>query len=589
MRYHAIGAAPGIAVGPAFNLPQWEYELPDRIVDAAQLGHELQRLYEGVSISKSEIEELKRDISDYFSEEELRIFDAHIAILEDPQFIKEVQNVIREQYKVAEVAVKEVMDQFSHLFEQLEDQVMQHRSLDIRDVGNRLLKHLIGSMHVVEPPDTPYIVVAKELTPSQLAHLDPARLKGIVLLSGSPNSHTVIMARALGIPCVVGLENQLRTPIQSGDLLIIDGVRGIIEVNPDERTLEKVRLMQEEHHRIHAELETIARLPTVTTDGIPVQLLANIGFVTEIQDELLRNAEGVGLHRTEFEYLHRMIWPAEDQLYASYRSAVEKLAGRPYVIRTLDIGADKQLPYYEFAKEDNPSLGVRAIRFSLQHRDKFRTQLRAIVRASRHGPIKLMYPFISSVDEIREANRMLAEVKEELARELPAEGSGESAARMSIETGIMVELPAAVTIIDLLLEEVDFISIGSNDLVQYLLAVDRMNPKVANLYDPYHPAVLRAFRRIVEAARAANKPVSVCGELAGVPEYAPIWIGLGITRLSMSQPAILPLKKHIRNLSAAHCRELTEELFRLRTSEEIRDRVVRFMQSVGDDRISADY
>jgi phosphotransferase system enzyme I (PtsI) len=200
-----------------------------------------------------------------------------------------------------------------------------------------------------------------------------------------------------------------------------------------------------------------------------------------------------------------------------------------------------------------------------------------------------MYPFISSVDEIREANRMLAEVKEELARELPAEGSGESAARMSIETGIMVELPAAVTIIDLLLEEVDFISIGSNDLVQYLLAVDRMNPKVANLYDPYHPAVLRAFRRIVEAARAANKPVSVCGELAGVPEYAPIWIGLGITRLSMSQPAILPLKKHIRNLSAAHCRELTEELFRLRTSEEIRDRVVRFMQSVGDDRISADY
>mgnify|MGYP001300071309 CR=1 FL=1 len=589
MRYHAIGAAPGIAVGPAFNLPQWEYELPDRIVDAAQLGHELQRLYEGVSISKSEIEELKRDISDYFSEEELRIFDAHIAILEDPQFIKEVQNVIREQYKVAEVAVKEVMDQFSHLFEQLEDQVMQHRSLDIRDVGNRLLKHLIGSMHVVEPPDTPYIVVAKELTPSQLAHLDPARLKGIVLLSGSPNSHTAIMARALGIPCVVGLENQLRTPIQSGDLLIIDGVRGIIEVNPDERTLEKVRLMQEEHHRIHAELETIARLPTVTTDGIPVQLLANIGFVTEIQDELLRNAEGVGLHRTEFEYLHRMIWPAEDQLYASYRSAVEKLAGRPYVIRTLDIGADKQLPYYEFAKEDNPSLGVRAIRFSLQHRDKFRTQLRAIVRASRHGPIKLMYPFISSVDEIREANRMLAEVKEELARELPAEGSGESAARMSIETGIMVELPAAVTIIDLLLEEVDFISIGSNDLVQYLLAVDRMNPKVANLYDPYHPAVLRAFRRIVEAARAANKPVSVCGELAGVPEYAPIWIGLGITRLSMSQPAILPLKKHIRNLSAAHCRELTEELFRLRTSEEIRDRVVRFMQSVGDDRISADY
>jgi len=573
MQYHAIGAAPGIAIGTAFSMPQWEYELPDRIVDTAQLGQELQRLYEGVSISKTELEELKQDISAYLGEDELRIFDAHIAILEDPQFIKEVQNVIRQQYKVAEVAVKEVMDQFSHLFEQLEDQVMQDRSLDIRDVGNRLLKHLIGSMNVIEPPeDDPYIIVAKELTPSQLAHLDPKLLMGIVILTGSANSHTAIMARALGIPCVVGLEHALDTPIQTGDLVIIDGGRGIIELNPDEETVANVEQLQEEQRRYQADLSTLAALPAITSDGTMIELLANIGFATEIHDELLHHAEGIGLHRTEFEYLDRNSWPSEEQLYMGYRTAVEKLQGRTYVIRTLDIGADKQLTYCDIPEEDNPSLGMRAIRFTLHHADKFKTQLRAILRASGHGPVKLMYPFISSIDEVREAKRLLEEVKLELMNEmLVAEPSS-----MNIETGIMIELPAAVTIADILVDEVDFISIGTNDLVQYILAVDRMNARVASLYDPYHPAVLRAFRQIAVAAREANKPVSVCGELAGVPEYLPIWIGLGITRLSMSQPAILPLKKHVRRLSAKQCRILTEDLFRCRKSEQIRTLVKQF-------------
>lgn len=570
MRYHAIGAAPGIAYGRAFNLPQWEYELPDRIIDAAQLGQEMQRLYEGINISKSEIEELKQEISPYFGEDELRIFDAHIAILEDPQFMNEVQNVIRQQYKVAEVAVKEVMDRFSHLFEQLEDQVMQDRSLDIRDVGNRLLKHLIGTMNVFEPPaDEPYIIVARELTPSQLAHLNPQKLIGIVIMANSANSHTAIMARALGIPCVVGLEGKLLAPIEDGDQIIIDGDRGLIDVNPDEETLAKYEQEREEYRREQLHLSTLGDLPASTIDGVQVKLLANIGFHLEIKSANIRHAEGIGLYRTEFEYMDRTTWPTEEQLYETYRSMIERLQGRPFVIRTLDIGADKRLPYFDLPDEDNPSLGLRAIRFSLAYPEIFRTQLRAIVRASLHGPVKVMYPFIASVEEVREANRLLDEVRMQLAAQLGREIP-------PLETGIMVEIPAAGTIIDLLADEVEFFSIGTNDLVQYILAADRMNTMVSPVYDPYHPAVIRVFRQIAEAAQQAGKAVSVCGELAGVPDYLPVWIGLGITRLSMAPPAILTVKKRIRSLSADRCRELVRDLFTCKTSEEIKARIAEF-------------
>lgn len=570
MRYHAVGAAPGIAYGSAFHLPHWEWELPDRIIDAAQLGQELQRLYEGISISKSELEQLKQEISEHFGEDELKIFDAHIAILEDPQFMKEVQNIIRQQYKVAEVAVKEVMDRFSHLFAQIEDQVMKDRSIDIRDVGNRLLRHLIGTLNVIEPPpDESYILVAKELTPSQLAHLDPKQLIGIVIMASSANSHTAIMARALGIPCVVGLEGILDIPIETGDMIIVDGDRGFIDVHPDEETIRSYEERVENNRRIQLDLDALHTLSSETVDGFRMNLYANVGFAEEIHEELFRTAEGIGLYRTEFEYLDRMTWPDEEQLYHSYRSAVEKLAGRPFVIRTMDIGADKQLPYFEIPEEDNPSLGMRAIRFSLRFRDIFKTQLRAILRASNHGPIKLMYPFISSLEEVREANQLLAEVNEELS-------AHNNDWNPQVETGIMIELPAAVTIADLLAEEADFFSIGTNDLVQYLLAVDRMNTKVSQLYDPFHPAVIRAFRTIVEAAEEKNTQLSVCGELAGEVDYLPIWIGLGIQSLSMSSHAILPIKQRLRSLSAEDCRELTQKLFRCRTSAEIKAMVDSF-------------
>ena len=570
MRYHAVGAAPGIAYGTAFHLPQWEWELPDRIVDAAQLGQELQRLYEGISISKSEIEELKQEISEHFGEDELRIFDAHIAILEDPQFMKEVQNIIRQQYKVAEVAVKEVMDRFSHLFAQIEDQVMQDRSIDIRDVGNRLLKHLIGTLNVVEPPtDEAYILVAKELTPSQLAHLDPKQLIGIVIMASSANSHTAIMARALGIPCVVGLEGILEKPIETGDMIIVDGDRGIIDVHPDEQTIRSYEERLENNRRKQLDLDALHSLPAETTDGFQVGLYANVGFAEEITEELFNTAEGIGLYRTEFEYLDRLTWPDENQLYESYRSAVEKLAGRPFVIRTLDIGADKQLPYFEIPEDDNPSLGMRAIRFSLKFREIFKTQLRAILRASRYGPIKLMYPFISSIEEVREANQLLAEVNEELSSEY-------GVWHPRVETGVMIELPAAVAIADLLAEETDFFSIGTNDLVQYILAVDRMNTKVSQLYDPFHPAIIRAFRNIVRAAEEKGTQLSVCGELAGEVDYLPIWVGLGIESLSMSAHSILPIKQRLRCLSAKDCRLLTQQLFQCKTSEEMRSLVESF-------------
>lgn len=554
-----IGASSGIAMGKAFVIPSWEWEFPDKLIDVADLAYEFERFYDGIRNSKSEIEHIKQEIASLIGEEESSIFDAHLAILEDPIFMNEVQDIMSHQYKAAEVAVKEAIDKFVDMFDLLEDQYMKDRALDIKDVGNRLLKHLLGKLDPVLPEDQQYVLVAKELSPSQLAHLDLSQALGLVTMLGGKTSHASIMARAMGIPYVLGLEGKLLKPIQTGDFLIIDGDEGIVLVNPDENRIEQYRERKRVWLRMREKLQEIADIPAQTLDGVTIHLSANISSVKEL-DQVVRNgAAGVGLFRTEFLYMDREGLPIEEEQFEVYRQVASHMAQRPVIIRTLDIGGDKHLDYISLPEEENPFLGYRAIRISLDRKDLFKTQLRAILRSSQYGNVKIMYPMISSLNEVREANAILEQAKRELAAEkIPF--------NPNIEVGIMIEVPAAAVIADLLAQEVNFFSIGTNDLVQYVLAVDRMNEMIAHMYDPFHPAVLRMLKHTVEAAKRRGIPISVCGEMAGDIRALPIWLGLGITELSMSVQSILQVKNSILRTGRKQSESLVEQLFACNTS-----------------------
>ncbi|MEX1030665.1 MAG: phosphoenolpyruvate--protein phosphotransferase [Paenibacillaceae bacterium] len=559
-----IGASPGVAIGNAFVLPSWEWDIPDNKIDVTQLASEFERLYQGINQSKHEIEGMKREMTTVVGEETSAIFDAHLAILEDPEFMKEVQGIIQRQYKAAEVAVKEVIDHFTSMFDLIDDEYMKERRTDIKDVGNRLLQHLLGAPDIQLPQDThPFILVAKELSPSQLAHLNPELVLGIATLVGGKNSHAAIMARSMGIPFVISLEDKLLTPIVTGDKLIIDGDQGVVYIEPDAPLKDEYRERQHQIRVNRLKLREQAQSPSITKDGLTVSLNANISSEKELELALKNGAEGVGLFRTEFLYMHRSSFPDEEQQYNVYRNVAEIMGERPIVIRTLDIGGDKHLDYYSFPEEDNPFLGYRAIRFSLDRHDIFRTQLKAILRASQYGNIKIMYPMISSMEELHEANFLLQEAKHELRREgIPFKDD--------IQVGIMIEVPAAVMIADWLAQEVDFFSIGTNDLIQYVLAVDRMNDNIAYLYDPFHPAIIRMIQLTVEAAERNGIAVSVCGEIAGDPEALPLLLGLGVRDFSMSAHSILDVKNRLLALNVSECRSLFKSILTCKTGEEIR-------------------
>ncbi len=569
-----IGASAGIAIGRSFVLPNWEWELPEQKIDVADFAREFERVYEGIRTSKSEIEQIKDELRDVVGSEETHIFDAHIAILDDPVFMNEIQGIIQRQYKAAEVAVKEAIDHFVTMFDLLDDEYMKERALDIKDVGNRLLKHLLGAPEITLPSDTqPFILIAKELSPSQLAHINPQHVLGIVTLAGSTTSHSAIMARALGVPLVVGVETKLEEPIQTGQTIIIDGSDGTVFIEPVQQIIDAYTELHNAQSEAKKRLHGIAGHRPVTPDGKRLELAANISSFKELEIALSSGAHGVGLFRTEFLYMDRNRFPREEEQFEVYRSVAEKLGGEPLVIRTLDVGGDKQLDYFELPEEDNPFLGYRAIRISLDRQDLFKTQLRAILRASHYGQVKLMYPLISSVDEVRAANAVLDEAKRELEEAGHPYDKG-------IKIGIMIEVPAAVMIADLLAEEVDFFSIGTNDLVQFTLAVDRMNEEISHLYEPYHPALIRMLRMTVEAAKRAGISVGVCGELAGDLRALPIWLSLDVDEISMSSHSILQVKERLLCTSQEESREVFQQLQACRTSTEVIEQLNAFMQRI---------
>ncbi|CAH8769809.1 phosphoenolpyruvate--protein phosphotransferase [Paenibacillus dendritiformis] len=572
-KVEGIGASSGIAIGKAFVLPTWEWDVPEEKMDPSDLAREFERLYEGIRSSKDEIEFIKSEIREMVGNEESSIFDAHLAILDDPIFMNEIQGIIQRQYKAAEVAVKEAIDHFVTMFDLLDDEYMKERALDIKDVGNRLLKHLLGAPEITLPTDTqPYILVAKELSPSQLVHLNPKNVLGIVMLMGGKTSHSAIMARALGIPLVLGLEGKITRPVQTGDLVIVDGEHGIVYIEPPEQVVKQYEVRHEAYAREMDELKKLVKLPAVTQDGLTINLSANISSTRELEIADQNGAEGVGLFRTEFMYMDRSYPPSEAEQLAVYRDAAEHYKDSQVIIRTLDIGGDKPMEYLNLPEEDNPFLGYRAIRICLDQQELFKSQLRAILRASAHGPVAIMIPMISSVEEIIAAKAVLEQAKAELRDEgLPFDEK--------LPVGIMVEVPAAALIADRLAEEVDFFSIGTNDLVQYTLAVDRMNEQIAHMYDPFHPAVLRLIRHTIEAAQARGIGISVCGEMAGDTRAVPLWIALGVTKLSMSSRFIPRVKAAIHRATRTGSEQLAERIFAARSKAEIDELVERHLTS----------
>lgn len=558
-----LTASPGIAIGRAYVYKPFLPCITKEHVTASEVAEHTHRLENAVKKSREQLQELRIDLVQSVGEAKAAILDAHMMILEDDIFLDEIRQMIQEELVPAEKAVQTVTSAYFETFARFEDEYTRERAADIKDVGVRLVKNIIGapteSLSHLEPNT---IVVAHDLTPTDTAQLDLSCVSALATDVGGKTSHTAIMARSLELPAVVGLEH-VSTAVSTGDLIIVDGLSGQVIVNPSDSTVNTYRRKIEAYLSERERLRRLIDLPAQTSDHQRVvELCANIGTPADVCGALENGAVGVGLFRTEFLYLNRTSLPSEEEQLEAYRAVAEKMAPGSVVIRTLDIGGDKKLDYMEMPDEENPFLGCRAIRLCLKYPDLFKTQLRAILRASHYGNIKMMYPMISSVAEIRQANAVLEQAKRELTEEnIPFDPS--------IQVGIMVEIPAAAIAADLLARHVDFFSIGTNDLIQYTLAADRMNEQISYLYEPFHPAVLRLIHHIITAAHREGKKVGMCGELAGDSKASLLLLGLGLDEFSMSSSSICNVKDIIRSTNYAQAQQLAEQALQLETPEEV--------------------
>lgn len=462
----------------------------------------------------------------------------------------------------AEFALKETADMFVSMFESMDNEYMKERAADIRDVTKRVISHLLG----VEIPNPSMIseevvIIAEDLTPSDTAQLNRQFVKGFTTDIGGRTSHSAIMARSMEIPAVVGTK-EARSRISNGTMVIVDGLDGEVIIDPSEETIAEYRSKQEQYAQQKIEWAKLVNESTVTKDGVHVELAANIGTPEDVKGVLENGGEGVGLYRTEFLYMGRDQLPTEEEQFTAYKTVLQKMEGKPVVVRTLDIGGDKELPYLHLPKEMNPFLGFRAIRLCLEEQDIFRTQLRALLRASTFGNLKIMFPMIATLQEFRSAKSILLEEKEKLVSE-GTEVAGD------IEIGIMVEIPSTAVLADVFAKEVDFFSIGTNDLIQYTMAADRMNERVSYLYQPYNPAILRLVSNVIDAAHKEGKWAGMCGEMAGDPIAIPILLGLGLDEFSMSATSILPARSQIKELSKEDIQRFKEEILSMGTTEEV--------------------
>lgn len=555
-----IAASAGIAIARAFILEHPDYSVQKQQVDDTKA--ELAKLDDALQQSGVELEAIKEKTLQELGEKKAEIFASHLLILNDPEFINPVKDLITSESINASFALNEIATQFVGMFENMKSAYLQERAADMRDVTKRILKHLLGISQVSPSEiDEEAIVIAEDLTPSDTAQLNRKYVKGFTTNIGGRTSHSAIMARSLEIPAVVGTQDVL-THVSNGDLVIVDGLAGDVIINPSEEIVAEYRTKQHEYDLQIAEWKKLRDEPTLTKDKVQVELAANIGTPGDVEGVLENGGEAVGLYRTEFLYMGRDKLPSENVQYNAYKTVLEKMKGKPVVVRTLDIGGDKELPYLDMPKEMNPFLGFRAIRLCLDRQDIFRVQLRALLRASVHGNLRIMFPMIATIGEFRQAKAVLLEEKDKLI----AEGIEVSD---QIQMGIMVEIPSTAVLADQFAKEVDFFSIGTNDLIQYTMAADRMNERVSYLYQPYNPAILRLIDMVIRAAHKENKWVGMCGEMAGDQTAIPLLLGLGLDEFSMSASSVLPARSLISKLTSSEMKQLAEKALQQCTAEEV--------------------
>jgi len=568
-----IPASPGIVIGRAWVLSEMG-EIKGRfrlLFTEEEKAAETARLQAAMDQAHEDLTRLHQDISSEFPEH-AHLLELHMLILKDQMLCDESLRLIREERLNAEWAMYRAFEKIKELFSRIEDPYIKGRLADVESVYRRLVGNLTGkaTTRLFDSPE-PVIIVARDLSPAETTQMANTKVVGFVTERGGKTSHTAIMAQALEIPAVVGLDNAT-WEIKPGDDLIVDGLLGRVILNPDDKVLERYRRRQLEFGAFKLEVARFCTFAAHTLDDHATRILANIELPEEIQLALKSGADGVGLYRTEFLYLRQRLLPTEEELYRDYKKVVEAMHPRQVTIRTLDIGGDKFLSPLEYPQEMNPALGLRAIRFCLKEPGIFRSQLKAILRASAHGQVRVMFPLISSIQEMREARQLLQEIQEELAKEGHLFDP-------QLPVGAMIEVPAAVTLASLLAQEADFFSIGTNDLIQYALAIDRSNKQVAGLYQPLHPAVLRMILQVAEAARSAGISVAVCGEMAGDPLYLPILLGLGVDELSMNHMSIPMVKKVIRLIEYKDAQKMARQALDMVTVDEINDFAVQEMSS----------
>ncbi len=550
--FEGIAASPGIAYGQAFVVEQTELEIPIYRIDNANRGHEIARFEQALLVTRQQITNIQQEIARNLGDDEARIFDAHLLVLEDQALIEEaIRELDKSGYNI-EHAVQTVGQRYVDAFDQIDDEYLRERASDIRDVIRRVLHNLTGhSMDNLSGLVEGHILVTHDITPSESAAFDVSRVLGVVTDVGSKTSHAVIMSRSMKIPAVVGMRD-LTSKLDQDDWIIVDGYEGIVIARPSEATLFRYGKIQLRRKSFEDKILSTAGLPAETLDKRRITLLANIESADEATVAKEAGADGIGLFRTEFLFLSDSGFPDEETQFAAYRQVAETFEDGPVVIRTLDLGGDKPSAsaHAYSAPESNPFLGFRAIRYCLENPDIFREQLRAILRASAHGNVRLMYPMISGADELRRANLCLEDAKKQLR------DRGQSFDE-EIEVGSMIEIPSAAITSDILAGMCSFFSIGTNDLIQYLLAIDRLNEKTAHLYEPTHPAVLRTIRSVVDSAHSQKIKVSVCGEMAGDPVYVPLLLGLGADDLSVAPGSLPAVKYLIQNMKLSDAIRLT--------------------------------
>ena len=561
--YKGTSASSGIGIGKAVIVEEAELVIKrETVTDAAA---ELERFKGALAQSMKETEVLAADLATRVGEKEAEILQGHLMLLMDPMLTGEIENSIQSESVCSEYAIENVCNMYADVFANMDDELMQQRATDMRDIKTRMQKVLMGVESVdISALPAGSVVVAKDLTPSMTAGINPANVTGIVTALGGKTSHSAILARALELPAVVAVTDFLNK-VQNGDEIILDGSEGVVYVNPEASVTAEYTVKREVFLKEKKELEQYIGKPTVTTDGVPIELVANIGKPEDVEKVLQYDGEGVGLFRTEFLFMDRTSMPTEEEQYEAYKKVAVDLNGKPVIIRTLDIGGDKEIPYMGLEKDENPFLGYRAIRLCLDRKeDIYKPQLRALLRASAFGNIKIMVPMVTCVEEYREARALI----EELKTELDAAGV---AYNKDIQVGIMVETAAASLIADLFAREVDFFSIGTNDLTQYTMAVDRGNDKVSYLYSTFNPAVLRSIKHTIACAREAGIMVGMCGEAASDPLMIPLLLAFGLNEFSMSASEILYSRKLITNYSTIELQAVADKALSFVTTKEVED------------------